>query len=49
MYAANSNSWNAAILSVEVSAEKKNRPIHPQEQALLLGVINNIAHTFYNV
>ena len=49
MYAANSNSWNAAILSVEVSAEKKNRPIHPQEQALLLGVINNIAHTFYKV
>lgn len=48
-FASNSHFWNTSILGVEVSAEKKNRPIHPQEQALLLGIINNIAHSFYRV
>ena len=39
--------WNLDLLEAEVSAEKRNRPLHPQEQALLLGVINNIALRFY--
>ena len=39
--------WEKSILQEEVSAEKRNRPLHPQEQALLLGVINNIALRFY--
>ena len=44
--ASNSPLWDMAILQEEVSAEKRNRPLHPQEQALLLGVINNIALRF---
>lgn len=48
-FASDSKFWNSSILGQEVSAEKRNRPIHPQEQALLLGIINNIAHTFYKV
>ena len=39
--------WNQDILANEVSNEKRNRPLHPQEQALLLGVINGIARKFY--
>lgn len=39
--------WNIELLESEVSAEKRNRPLHPQEQALLLGIINNISLRFY--
>ena len=39
--------WDQEILANEVSGEKRNRPLHPQEQALLLGVINGIARKFY--
>lgn len=48
-FSSNSDYWNISVLGNEVSSEKRNRPIHPQEQALLLGTINNIAHTFYKV
>lgn len=39
--------WDLEQLGIEVSSEKRNRPLHPQEQALLLGIINNIALRFY--
>ncbi len=49
IFASGSEYWDSYILGLEVSTEKRNRPIHPQEQALLLGIINNVAHTFYKV
>ena len=47
LVAADSPSWDRIILTEEVSPEKRNRPLHPQEQALLLGIINNIAKKIY--
>lgn len=47
MLASESVNWNLEILKQEVSSEKRNRPLHPQEQALLLGVINNVCLCFY--
>ncbi len=46
---ADNTSWDQEILANEVSGEKRNRPLHPQEQALLLGVINGIARKFYQI
>ncbi len=46
-YSRKSAEWNHELLGLEVSAEKRNRPLHTQEQALLLGLINNIALRFY--
>ena len=46
---ADNTRWDQEILTNEVSGEKRNRPLHPQEQALLLGVINGIARKFYQI
>lgn len=43
-----SNGWNRKILEKVVNGNK-NMTIHPQEQALLLGFINNIVLTIYGV